>query len=141
MVAIALAAVSVASSLMANRASAKANKAAKKAAKANAAFMRMETAETVRRTEKGNQRVTKGAQAASYGSNVLMTGSNMRYIQDMQNEMARELRWTKQAGELAAKATEKGANVQFKAAQMANNANTIGQVAKAVGTWYGMKGP
>ena len=140
MVAIALAAVSVASSLMANRAAAKANKNAKKAAKMNANLMRMETAETIRRTERGNQRFTKGAQAASYGSNVLMTGSNQRYIQDMQSEMARELRWTKKAGELAAKATEKGANVQFKAAQMANNANTIGQIAGAVGTWYG-KGP
>ena len=141
MVAIALAAVSVASSLMAHSAASKSNAAARKAARMNANLMRMETAETVRRTEMGNKRIAKNATAASYGSNVLMTGSNQRYIQDMQTEMARELRWTKRAGEAAAKATEKGAQVQFKAAQMANTANTIGQIAGAVGTWYGTKGP
>lgn len=138
MVAIALAAVSAASAVMAHSASSKANKAAKEAAKMNAKLIQMETAETVRRAEIGNKRIAKNATAASYGSNVLMTGSNQRYIQDMQTEMARELRWTKRAGEAAAKAARKGASVQFKAAQMANTANTIGQIAGAVGTWYGM---
>ena len=138
MVPVALAAVSVASSVIGHIGASKANRAAKKAAKANAALMRMETAETVRRMERENTRLGKNATAASFGSNVLMTGSNQRYIQDMQSEMARELRWTKQAGEQAARAAEKGANVQFKAAQWSNTANTIGQVAGSVGTWYGM---
>jgi hypothetical protein len=123
---------------MAHAGASKANSAAKKAARANAALIRMETAETVRRMERSNTRLGKQAEAASFGSNVLMTGSNQRYIQDMQSEMARELRWTKEAGERAAKAAKKGANVQFKAAQWANTANTLGQVAGAVGTWYGM---
>ena len=141
MLPIALAAVSVASSLYSHMGASKANREAKRAAKAQANFIRQETAETIRRAEIGNKRTAKNATAASYGSNVLMTGSNQRYIQDMQAEMARELAWTKRAGTMAADAASKGANVQYKSAQMANTANTIGQVAGAVGTWYGMKGP
>lgn len=112
-------------------------KQAQGAAKDQARLMRQTTAEAARRLERGQERTLGQAKAGVYASGIEMSGTSERYVRDMQSEMARELDWLKKSGESAASAMEKGADVQFNAAQWANLGQTAGSIGRAVGGAYG----
>lgn len=119
--AIVMAGIAVASIAAGAMGRSKANKKAKEAGYIQAANIRLETAETVRRTERSDARKQSGGKGAAYAGGLTFAGgSNERYIRDMQAEMARELDWMKKSGEATADAVQRGAQVQYSAAQWSN---------------------
>jgi hypothetical protein len=127
-----IAGVAAGASLVAGMNSARAQR---KAGATQAKLIRAETDETVRRMEIANRQRRKQAVGAGYASGIQMSGSNEQYIRTMQQELARELAWTKQAGYMAARAAKKGANVSARASQLSSAAGALSQFSGAFGAF------
>ena len=104
----------------------------RKAARAQAGAILAQGAEERRRMLRGQRRQVSSAVAASHASGIMMSGSNERYIQDMQDEMAREAAWHRRATHASADAALRGGSLQASATNAQATASGIQGLTGAI---------
>lgn len=103
----------------------KAASAQRKAARAQAGAILAQGYEERRRMKRGQRQQIGAAEAATHASGIMMSGSNERYIQNMEDEMGREMAWHRKATHAAADAALVGGSLQASATQAQGTASGI----------------